>query len=118
MNLTTLKKDAEQFESEQKNKIISTLRNVNTHNDKIKKLSANTFIISSSQLKNNIWSPEYYDYDKQIDLLVQGIESRSLPSAISFLEDAINNKFIKIDSNKHLINEDVVNRIRRALENE
>lgn len=80
--------------------------------------SPDVVIVKFSQLKNNIWSPEYYSQHKQAEYISKAIGKIETGNGLyEKLQEIINNKYAKIegDKNKYPINDETIKIIKEKL---
>lgn len=113
-NVLEMEKQIKEMVQHIKNEIVGETEN--TPIDGVKPLSKNMAVVSFSNLKNNIWTPEYYIPSAQAKYIEQALEHITTASAfVSKMEEIILNKKVKIGSNTYPINDTTIGVLKKYL---
>ena len=84
--------------------------------DGVTVISKNICTVKLSNLKHNIWSPEYYLPDKQAEYVGKALEGISTAhSFISKVKTIIDDGFVKIGQNHYRLNDNTISVLKKYL---
>lgn len=95
-----------------KQDIINTVENMEIPG--VKRISPIVAIVKFSQIKNSVWSPEYYIAEIQAKYIEQALSNITTASAfIKKLSEIIEKKQVKISGNTYAINDTTISVLKK-----